>query len=401
MSEERALTTYNTDSEFESESLSSGQDSEHESSDSDKDYDSQSNSKRRKIEHRAVTEELLTDATGHIHWYRDQQLKKFRIESALGEGAFGRVLRVRHINTGNLAALKVIKNEPNKRKSAMVEVKALTIIGCRDRSNKSLCIKMLSWFSHGGHVCIAFPLLGLSVYDFQKANNYEPFEINELMHISYQLCVAVAFLHSNKIIHTDLKPENMLFVDSSYKTVFCKKRNLELRRLRCSDIRLTDFGNVVSENEYHPPIITTRYYRSPKVILKLDWTETCDIWSIGCILVEMHVGQMLFATETENEHLALMETIIGKIPSEMVNASQTTYFRNGNLDWDWNRAEEDVMERRFPLGNFQQHDDEVFYQLFHVIRQMLIHVPHQRIPLREALTLPFFENLPASRRINE
>lgn len=84
----------------------------------------------------------------------------------------------------------------------------------------SLCVKILDWFDFHGHTCIAFEILGLSVFDFLKDNNYEPYPMDQVRHIAYQLCYSVKFLHDNKLTHTDLKPENVLFVNSEFATTF-------------------------------------------------------------------------------------------------------------------------------------------------------------------------------------
>lgn len=61
-------------------------------------------------------------------------------------------------------------------------------------------------------------------YFFQKDNNYQPYTLEQVRHISYQLCYAVKFLHDNKLTHTDLKPENILFVDSDYEMTYNSKK---------------------------------------------------------------------------------------------------------------------------------------------------------------------------------
>lgn len=81
-------------------------------------------------------------------------------------------------------------------------------------------MKILDYFDFHGHTCIAFEILGLSVFDFLKDNNYEPYPMDHVRHISYQLIYAVKFLHDNKLTHTDLKPENILFVNSDFVTTF-------------------------------------------------------------------------------------------------------------------------------------------------------------------------------------
>lgn len=84
----------------------------------------------------------------------------------------------------------------------------------------SLCVKILDWFDFHGHTCIAFEILGLSVFDFLKDNNYEPYPMDQVRHVAYQLVYAVKFLHDNKLTHTDLKPENILFANSDFTTTF-------------------------------------------------------------------------------------------------------------------------------------------------------------------------------------
>lgn len=107
-----------------------------------------------------------TDVTDHIMWYPGQKINNFEIRFVLGEGAFGRVLQVRSTDSGHLAALKVIKNMPNKSDAAMAEVNVLTTIASLDPRSESFCVELLSWFHYGGHLCIAFPLLSVSVFDF-------------------------------------------------------------------------------------------------------------------------------------------------------------------------------------------------------------------------------------------
>lgn len=58
----------------------------------------------------------------------------------------------------------------------------------------------------------------------QKDNNYQPYPLDQVRHIGYQLCYSVKFLHDNKLTHTDLKPENILFVDSDYDIVHNPKK---------------------------------------------------------------------------------------------------------------------------------------------------------------------------------
>lgn len=58
-------------------------------------------------------------------------------------------------------------------------------------------------------------------------------------------------------------------------------QNRETRRVKCTDVRLIDFGSATFDHEHHSTIVSTRHYRAPEVILELGWSQPCDVWSIG------------------------------------------------------------------------------------------------------------------------
>ena len=132
------------------------------------------------------------------------------------------------------------------------------------------------------------------------------------------------------LVHTDLKPENILLVNSGYQTFTygqtipsssqTTSRSSETRRvLLDSEIRLIDFGSATFDDEYHSSVVSTRHYRAPEIILNLGWSFPCDIWSIGCILVEFFTGDALFQTHDNLEHLAMMESVCGgKVDTKIV-----------------------------------------------------------------------------------
>jgi dual specificity tyrosine-phosphorylation-regulated kinase 1 len=88
------------------------------------------------------------------------------------------------------------------------------------------------------------------------------------------------------IIHCDMKPENIL-----------------LRHPRRSAIKVIDFGSSCRTNEKLYTYIQSRFYRSPEVLLGCEFSCPIDMWSLGCILVELHTGEPLFDGRDEYDQM--------------------------------------------------------------------------------------------------
>ncbi|OAO98519.1 FC2 [Arabidopsis thaliana] len=100
-------------------------------------------------------------------------------------------------------------------------------------------------------------------------------------------------MHDLRMIHTDLKPENILLVSSDYVKI-PEYKGSRLQRDVCykrvpksSAIKVIDFGSTTYERQDQTYIVSTRHYRAPEVILGLGWSYPCDVWSVGCIIVEL------------------------------------------------------------------------------------------------------------------
>jgi len=251
---------------------------------------------------------------------------------------------------------------------------------------------MLDWFNYHGHVCISFDILGLSVFDFLKDNSYQPYDLDQVRHIGWQLCRAVKFLHDNHLTHTDLKPENILFVNSDSDIIYNPQKKSDFRRVKSSEIRLIDFGSATFDHEHHSTIVSTRHYRAPEVILELGWSQPCDVWSVGCIIFELYTGFTLFQTHDNLEHLAMMERIIGNIPAKMSRRTKKgKYFDHGMLRWNENSTEgQYVLDNCKPLKKYQLIDSDDHRQLFDLLCKMLQYETSSRINLKGALRHPFF-----------
>uniref|UniRef100_A0A8B9JIP3 dual-specificity kinase n=1 Tax=Astyanax mexicanus TaxID=7994 RepID=A0A8B9JIP3_ASTMX len=335
------------------------------------------------------------DEEGHLICRSGDVLQeRYEIVGTLGEGTFGRVMEcIDHRRGGSHVALKIIKNVEKYKEAARLEINVLEKINERDPENKNLCVQMFDWFDYHGHMCLSFELLALSTFDFLKENNYLPYSISQVRHMAYQICLAVKFLHDNKLTHTDLKPENILFVNSDFTITYNVEKKRDERMVKNTAVRVVDFGSATFDHEHHSTIVSTRHYRAPEVILELGWNQPCDVWSIGCILFEYYLGFTLFQTHDNREHLAMMERILGPVPSRMIRKTRKQkYFYRGRLDWDENSsAGRYVRENCKPLRRYILSEAEEHHQLFDLIEAMLEYEPSKRITLAASLRHPFFQ----------
>jgi len=321
------------------------------------------------------------------------------VRKTLGEGTFGKVVKCRDLRDETNVALKIIKNVDKYREAAKLEINVLEKLNTEDPQGKNMCVRMLDWFDYHGHMCIAFEVLGLSVFDFMKDNNYQPYPPHQVRHIAYQLCRAVKFLHKLQLTHTDLKPENILFVNSDCETIYSAKKKRDTRRVKNTEIRLIDFGSATFDHEHHSTIVSTRHYRAPEVILELGWSQPCDVWSIGCIMFELYTGYTLFQTHDNREHLAMMERILGSIPYRMAKKTNAGFFWHGRLEWDHHSvAGRYVRENCKPLYRYLMGDTDEHRQLFDLVEKMLEYDPQHRITLHDALKHPFWDGLTPEER---
>ncbi|KAM7417777.1 hypothetical protein PAMA_017430 [Pampus argenteus] len=351
-------------------------------------------SSRRSHHRRKRSRSVEDDGEGHLIYHSGDMLRaRYEIVCTLGEGAFGKVVEcIDHTNDGARVALKIIKNIDRYREAAMSEVEVLQQLKTLDTDRRYACVHMLDWFDYHGHVCIAFELLGLSTYDFLKENNFQPFPVEHIRHMAYQIIRAVQFLHKNKLTHTDLKPENILFIDSDYDMEYNLKMKRDERTLKNPDVKIVDFGNATYEHEHHTSVVSTRHYRAPEVILELGWDHSCDVWSIGCILIEYYLGSTLFQTHDSKEHLAMMERVLGPIPTNLLQKTRKQrYVHRCKLDWDVQSSSGRYVKKHCkPLKHYMVSQGENHQQLFDLIKKMMEYDPAKRLSLEQALRHPFF-----------
>lgn len=252
--------------------------------------------------------------------------------------------------------------------------------------------------------------MGPNLFDFLKKNNYNPFDIETVRDIGFQLLKAVAYLHDLNLVHTDLKPENILFLKDGYERRSASPNSVtsSLRVPVDTEIRLIDFGSATFEDGHHSRIVSTRHYRAPEVVIGAGWSFPCDLWSIGCVLVELITGETLFQTHEDMEHLAMMQQLLGPFPESLVRRSDSNskrHFRhNYELNWPDGASSRKSIRAVRRLLKLQKWIEEVgdksirphLEDFVDLISKLLWYEPEKRISAKNALKHPFFDNQKAS-----
>eukprot|EP00899_Mesostigma_viride_P008915 jgi/Mesvir1/18024/Mv09349-RA.1 len=337
-----------------------------------------------------------------------------KILSKLGEGTFGQVLECWDREAREYLAIKVIRNASKYREAAMIEQDVLLVLAKHDPNGQMGCVLFKDCFDFRGHICLAFERLGLSLFDFMRKNHYCPFSLNIVRDFAAQILKSVAYMHGLKLVHTDLKPENVLLVSSEYVKVPLPGSKKLVREPKHTRIKLIDFGSATFEDQYHATVVSTRHYRAPEVILGLGWSYPCDLWSVGCILVEFITGSALFQTHQNLEHLAMMERILGPIPQHMIEKAdrhiQPKYFRHKagshkarwELDWPEGASSRDSIHAVRKLGtlwellNADCTTPSELRSCHDLIAGLLRYDPVERLTAHEALQHPFLAGATAT-----
>ncbi|CDH58700.1 protein kinase [Lichtheimia corymbifera JMRC:FSU:9682] len=348
------------------------------------------------------------DKDGHLIFCANTFLDgRYKTISIVGKGTYGQVFKCYDVVLDKLCAIKVIRAIPKYVEASRIEIRILQTLREHDPSNQKRCIQLRASFHHDDHVCMVFDLLKMSVYDFMKHNHFLPFPLYHIRSMGLQLLSSVAFLHRQKLIHTDIKPENMMLKDTNSKqqplTVFDNEANqpvtVQRQVLLNADMQLIDFGSATFENEYHSAIVSTRHYRAPEVILNLGWSYPCDIWSIGCVLFELCIGEPLFQTKQDHQHLALMEKMISRFPTHIMNHPRAKrYFDSRGLVRTPDEADIDDIETiqmAKPLHTQLPQQNSLPYKQFADLLYKMLNVdPNTRISAEQALQHPFFTQKP-------
>ena len=239
------------------------------------------------------------------------RMERYHVLQMVGQGCFGKVFKGRRKQTGKIVAMKFISKRGKPEKDQENLRREIGILQRLDHEN---IILLLDWFETSTDFVVVTQFAYGELFEIFQDDKRLPEA--EVSNIGRQLVKALNYLHSEKVIHRDMKPQNVLV--SSNGT-----------------IKLCDFGFARALSSYTTVLTSikgTPLYMAPELVQELPYDGRVDLWSLGVICYELFVGQPPFYT---NSLMTLVQLIIQK-PVHFPDSMSSTFrsFLKGLLQKD-------------------------------------------------------------------
>lgn len=146
----------------------------------------------------------------YIHIPHDHIAYRYEVLKVIGKGSFGQVVKAYDHKKRENVALKMVRNEKRFHRQAQEEIRILEHLREQDKDNTMNVIHMFDSFTFRNHTCITFELLSINLYELIKKNKFQGFSLQLVRKFSHSLLQCLHALNKNRIIHCDMKPENVL-----------------------------------------------------------------------------------------------------------------------------------------------------------------------------------------------
>ncbi|KAJ1988576.1 glycogen synthase kinase 3 [Dimargaris cristalligena] len=282
----------------------------------------------------------------------------------VGNGSFGVVYQAQLVPSGEMVAIKKVlqdKRFKNRELAVMKEVRHFNIV------------ELKAYFYAQGenkddvYLNLVLEYVPETVYRVtrQYSRLKQSVPIFHVKLYMYQLFRSLAYIHSIGVCHRDIKPQNLLLNPAS------------------GILKLCDFGSakVLVAGEPNVSYICSRYYRAPELIFgATNYTTSIDIWSSGCVMAELILGQPLFPGESGIDQLVEIIKVLGTPTREQIRSMNPNY-----------------QDHRFP--HIRPHP---FSRVFRnrapadaldLLTKLLDYTPTSRLTAVEAMVHPFFDEL--------
>jgi len=213
-----------------------------------------------------------------LTWTSSKKIEK------IGEGTYGIVYKAKDKETGNLVALKKIRLETESEGVPSTAIREITVLKELDHPH---VVRLYDVVHVEKKIYLVFEYLNQDLKKLLDSTGCG-LDPRSVMSYLWQLLQGISYCHSHRVLHRDLKPQNLL---------------VNLNGL----LKLADFGLArafgIPIRSYTHEVVTL-WYKAPEVLLGTKfYTTSVDIWSIGCIFAEMLKGRALFPGDSEIDQL--------------------------------------------------------------------------------------------------
>ncbi|CAA9987939.1 glycogen synthase kinase 3, putative [Plasmodium knowlesi strain H] len=292
--------------------------------------------------------------------------RSYKLGNVVGNGSFGVVYEAICLDTSEKVAIKKVLQDPqykNRELLIMQNLNHVNIIFLKDyyytecvrKNEKNIFLNVVMEF------------IPQTVHKYMKhyARNNHSLPLLLVKLYSYQLCRALAYLHSKFICHRDLKPQNLLVEPNTHT------------------LKLCDFGSAKNllGGQRSVSYICSRFYRAPELMLgATNYTTHIDLWSLGCIIAEMILGYPLFSGQSSVDQLVRIIQVLGTPTEEQMKIMNPNY-----ADVKFPDVKPKDLKKVFPKGT---PEDAINF-----VSRFLKYEPLKRLSPIEALADPFFDDL--------
>ncbi|CAB4255154.1 similar to Saccharomyces cerevisiae YPL031C PHO85 Cyclin-dependent kinase, with ten cyclin partners [Maudiozyma barnettii] len=300
---------------------------------------------------------------------------QFKQLEKLGNGTYATVYKGLNKTTGVYVALKEVKldSEEGTPSTAIREISLM-----KELKHENI-VRLYDVIHTENKLTLVFEYMDNDLKKYMDSltvgNNPQGLELHLVKYFQWQLLEGLAFCHENKILHRDLKPQNLLI----------NKRG---------QLKLGDFGLArafgIPVNTFSSEVVTL-WYRAPDVLMgSRTYTTSIDIWSCGCILAEMITGKPLFPGTNDEEQLKLIFEMMG-MPTEAnwPGVSQLPKYATSSASFQQQYPQQQQSKDLKVLlqANCKEKLDDVVINLLHGLLQLN---PDMRLSAKQALHHTWF-----------
>eukprot|EP00930_Biecheleria_cincta_P069979 TRINITY_DN57648_c0_g1_i1.p1 TRINITY_DN57648_c0_g1~~TRINITY_DN57648_c0_g1_i1.p1 ORF type:complete len:478 (-),score=64.79 TRINITY_DN57648_c0_g1_i1:33-1466(-) len=216
-------------------------------------------------------------------------MNRYKVTKVLGDGTYGSVLKAQNKQTGEVVAIKKMKQKMYSWDECM---KLREIQSLRSLIHPNI-IKLKEVIRENDELHMVFEMMDGNLYEFMKSR-VRSLPESKVRNIMFQTMQALHHVHKGGYFHRDMKPENLLITGDT--------------------VKLADFG-LARQIRARPPFtdyVSTRWYRAPEVLLRSStYNSPLDIWACGGIMAELYTLRPLFPGSSESDQLFKTCSVLG------------------------------------------------------------------------------------------